>query len=464
VFLDLSGTYALNHEVSFLRKLETLSNLRVLNLRRMNLKNAALEIIAQSIGTRVRSLDLRDNQLTNQAIHLLVEYCFSKVELTRPGVTGPNTGSGTFTELDVSGNEHLEAYFRKKLGHGFAGHLATDDEAPIGITHLYLSGNSIKPEVLPELFLPEGLQVLDVGGLPLPYDFHADPMVHAFLLPGIEMLTPVIKRCAQDRLTYLRINHGIVTKDVPSYIDQNLEDNLEMEKPGHFESLHNSTDEVERRQRRMRMRQAKEHHLHPAMLSRLRTLVLTDVPLKTRTVMVVSRLIQFIKDCAEETEIAKLRANSTYALPPGRSRAVAEREHARGLFGLRRIVLEMAHQPTWNREAASSLSEPSGSFTGDADADVFWKAADEDFSFFGEGERGSGGEVHRPAPPPNSGRLGGRAEDRPTQYDVLAEISSFRKSRKAVYQAAIGSGDSAPDIEGYWPGELTVIQRKSCQE
>ncbi|MDP1051254.1 hypothetical protein, partial [Klebsiella quasipneumoniae] len=62
-----------------------------------------------------------------------------------------------------------------------------------------------------------------------------------------------------------------------------------------------------------------EHHLHPHMLPKVRTLVLTDVPAVSLDPDTPRRLIQFIKDCAEEHELAKLSAGTAYALPPGRS-------------------------------------------------------------------------------------------------------------------------------------------------
>jgi hypothetical protein len=99
---------------------------------------------------------------------------------------------------------------------------------------------------------------------------------------------------------------------------------------------------IEDRRARFDFRQNQENCLHPGMLSKLHTLVLTGVPTTTTDVRIIKRLTQYIKDAAEEASIARQRARHTYMLPPGRSRLIAEREYAHELFALRRIVLEIA--------------------------------------------------------------------------------------------------------------------------
>jgi len=209
------------------------------------------------------------------------------------------------------------------------------------------------------------------------------------------------------------------------------------------------------------------------MIPKLRTLTLVDVPLKTNRPEVIQRLIQFIKDCAEDTEIAKLRAQHTYALPPGRSRAVAEREYARSLFALRRIVLEMAPPPEPPKKISTSWRQyPTKSSTEDTDSEKFWDAATHDFSFFGDEECGLPTQEpgrHLPlaamnglmlAPPPEPAKLPQSQDATSAPFiDVLSEISKFRKDRKAVLQAAVARGDVDPDVEGYWPGDITVIRQ-----
>jgi hypothetical protein len=210
------------------------------------------------------------------------------------------------------------------------------------------------------------------------------------------------------------------------------------------------------------------------MLPNVHTLVLTDVPTSTNDPNLIHRLIQYVKDAAEEASIARQRAKHTYMLPPGRSRNVAEREYARSLFALKRIVFEMAPPQVQHKKISTSWrAYPTKSSTEDADSEAFWEAATHDFSFFDDEECGvptrepgrrlplaamSGLELaeHRPAPPPKPRRL---EPVPPPQLDVIAEIGKFRRERKAAYNDLLIMGEADPDIEGYWPGDITVVRK-----
>ncbi|KAI9829585.1 MAG: hypothetical protein M1819_006090 [Sarea resinae] len=156
--------------------------------------------------------------------------------------------------------------------------------------------------------------------------------------------------------------------------------------------------------------------LRPFMLPKLRTLVLEDVPSVTLTEEehndVVDRLVQFIKDCAAEDELARLEgiavANQDKS-PRSRHLSIQsthqpsqKKSHP---FYLKSIVLEMG--PEWSINTTSTISSPSSinlttivpistfrrpqnskfkSSTEDADSEAFWRAAEHDFSFFDEGE------------------------------------------------------------------------------
>ncbi|OCK85192.1 leucine rich repeat protein [Lepidopterella palustris CBS 459.81] len=251
-----------------------------------------------------------------------------------------------------------------------------------------------------------------------------------------------------------------------------LHSNEEPQKNRSHRNSMNSTYYVEDRRSRLEFRQSHENRLHPGMLPKVHTLILTDVPTQTDRPEVVDRLIQFIKDCAEETAIAKLRARFTYALPPGRSRVVAEREYAHSLFALRRIVLEMAAPKTPPKKISTSWRRyPTKSSTEDVDSEAFWDAATHDFSFFGDEECGlPNQEPGRGIPlAAMNGLMIDPTPELPTPnqpqtqsapcIDVVSEISKFRQDRKAALQAAIGRGDADLTIEGYWPGDITVIRQ-----
>jgi hypothetical protein len=238
-------------------------------------------------------------------------------------------------------------------------------------------------------------------------------------------------------------------------------------------SRHNSIHYVEDRRARLELRQSQENRLHPNMLPGVHTLVLTDIPTSTDNTEVVHRLIQYIKDAAEEASIANKRAKHTYALPPGRCRAIAEREHALSLFALERIVLEMEPpQATVKKVSTSWRAYPTKSSTEDADSEAFWDAATQDFSFFGDEECGLPDiEPGRTLPLAAMSGLE-LATDRlltPPQpeiefrskplLDVVGEIAKFRKERKAAYDNLVQMGDTQPDVEGCWSGEITVVRK-----
>jgi hypothetical protein len=263
----------------------------------------------------------------------------------------------------------------------------------------------------------------------------------------------------------------------------------------------NSIQAMDRRAR-LDIRQKNENCLHPGMLPKLRVLVLTDIPLRTSTPIVSDRLIQFVKDCAEESEIAKLQSKSAYALTPGRSRAIAEKEYAASQFGLRRIVLETAPSKNSSSNDKTSISTKqkyqTKSSTEDEDSEAFWAAAESDFSFFTEDDRHCPSNesaqhffstssndritVFSPAASPsfpNSTWQGSMQSPLSPSFpqtqiqqlkpilshDTIAAIASFRKERKTAYEAALKTGESPDEtVDGYWPGDITVIRDPGAGE
>ena len=626
VSLDLSRTPAARSEV-VLSKLEHLRSLRVLNLEGLGLKDGEFSIIAPVIGTRVRSLNVSDNCLTDASARLLLEYCVKETavpeHVTRSPL--PPVEHGRLNgDLDEFESEDLVSHLRHRLTRGFVGSLAIEESRDMGITHLYLSRNSVTVEGISGLLRSKRLRVLDVGKLPALLMRHLQPSYEdvdgSIDLPSVAKLTPVLSDFAAAKLKYLRINFQIVTEDAPvdaipspraeldgdlgRYAPSNAQEldapeeaptpELEnsqrsslipelsstdnavyelsgsqafpVELPGSFpeaplterqndqlgrtpsikvtlepqevkrgaayapepvfvdspmsrvspsmpgnenqrpfstadftpdypaalspvlaesdntmpnktagsRSRHNSTHYVEDRRARLELRQSQENRLHPGMIPKVHTLVLTDVPTSTDDADIVHRLIQYIKDAAEEASIAKQRAKHTYMLPPGRSRNVAEREYARSLFALKRIVFEMAPPQREHKKISTSWrAYPTKSSTEDADSEAFWEAATHDFSFFDDEECGvptrelgrglplaamSGLELaeHRPAPPPRPRRM----ETAPLlQLDVVAEIGKFRRDRKAAYSNVLSMGEIDPEVEGYWPGDITVVRK-----
>lgn len=623
VSLDLSRTPAARSDV-VLGKLKYIRSLRVLNLEGLGLKDVDFEIIAPSIGSRIRSLNVSDNYLTDASARLLLEYCLKEntipEHVTRAPL--PPVEHGRLSgDLDAYESEDLVSHLRQRLTKGFVGSLAIEESRDIGITHLYLSRNSVTVEGISGLLRSQRLRVLDVGVLPAllmrPTEPSYEDVDGSMVLPGAAKITSTLTEFAAAKMRYLRINYQIVTEDAPneallspraelagdlgqytpsdaieleasqqqssllqpkSIPELESVDNAVFELPGspgfpvelpgsypkevlqsngkpnnlartpsikvtseshqvkrgaayapepvfvdplmspispllssdenrrssqtgystpdHTAALspilassrnsvssettgrrsrHNSTHYVEERRARLELRQSQENRLHPGMLPKVHTLVLTDVPTSTNDPDLIHRLIRYIKDAAEEAFIAKQRAKHTYMLPPGRSRNIAEREYARSLFALKRIVFEMAPPQVVHKKISTSWrAYPTKSSTEDADSEAFWEAATHDFSFFDDEECGvptrepgrgmplaamSGLELaeHRPAPPPLPPR---RIEPalRP-QIDVIAEIGKFRRDRKAAYNNLLGMGEVDPEVEGYWPGDITVVRK-----
>jgi len=154
-------------------------------------------------------------------------------------------------------------------------------------------------------------------------------------------------------------------------------------------------------------------------------------------------------------------------------RAVAEQEYVQGLFSLRRIVLEMAPPRAPPKKVTSSWrAYPTKSSTEDADSEAFWQAATYDFSFFGDEECGlPKNEPGRTLPLTAMSGLvlasSGSSGSRPARVvvpervvlDVVQEIGKFRRDRKAVFESALQRGEVDPEVEGYWPGEITVVRK-----
>ena len=132
-------------------------------------------------------------------------------------------------------------------------------------------------------------------------------------------------------------------------------------------------------------------YLHPSHLPNLRTLVLAGVPLHVpSSSKTIAALLRFISACADEAYLARLLAHTNYSLPPGHSRRATELQHARSLFALRTIVLEMGDVSSQNVlkgkawEHSRAKLNMLRSSTGDRDSEALWSAAENDFSFFGE--------------------------------------------------------------------------------
>lgn len=221
VSLDLSKTRAARGK-EVLSALKHLLNLRVLNLCGIGLKDEDFSIVAHSIRSRVRSLDISNNLLTDTSTRLLLELCLKEIAVTphtHRGRLAPVEQEQGGNEMDVFESENLVGSLRKKLTGGFVGTLPIEEARDVGISHLYLSANNITIEGISSLLRSGRLKVLDAGMLPAtirnpcPVDLGSgeDDMK----LPSVAKLVPILPEFARHKLRYIRLNYQIVTEDAP---------------------------------------------------------------------------------------------------------------------------------------------------------------------------------------------------------------------------------------------------------
>jgi hypothetical protein len=242
MYLDLSHTNPAR-DASVMGALRRFSGLQVLKLRGISLRDEEIEMLAWAIGRRVRSLDLRDNQITDRGVRMLLDGCFTaQVSASRDGHGNVSDGARSPALLSYLGAEMLETYqsddfegfLRGTFTGAFVSRLAIEDAPEGGITHLYVSNNKISVEGASGLIRSGRLHVLDIGSISgsvghhLPTPDEEQSKVD-WQSPGAEKLTPVLYDHAKDGLTYLKVDHSLITKDVPNiYSDQIVPGRIEL--------------------------------------------------------------------------------------------------------------------------------------------------------------------------------------------------------------------------------------------
>lgn len=229
MYLDLSYTYPAR-DASVMAVLARCSGLQVLKLRGILLRDPEIEVLASAIGCRVRSLDVRDNQITDRGVRTLLAKCFTRSETAQPDgseVLGSGARSPSLLPylgaemLDTYQGDGFEGFLRNTFTSSFVSRLAIEDAPEGGITHLYISNNGLSVEGASGLMRSGRMHVLDVGTLSPDLEAlrsipgQEDGQVE-WESPGAEKLTPVLYDHAKDALTFLKIDHSLVTRDVPN--------------------------------------------------------------------------------------------------------------------------------------------------------------------------------------------------------------------------------------------------------
>ena len=232
VYLDLSYTTPAR-DASVLAALSSLYDLQVVKLRGVGLRDGEAEVLANAIGTRVRLLDVSENLLTDMAVRSLLQACF----LPADRHSNANRSNGRqfedwpigiapgpdFLSLDSLRSEQLDQELLKQLRNPLTGRLAFEDIPHRGLTHLYIADNNLSVEGLSSLLKTSKLHVLDGGtvdtvktiartiSLSSPTGYHDE-----ISFPGAEKLIPILSTYTSNNLTYLRLDHAIVTQKLQS--------------------------------------------------------------------------------------------------------------------------------------------------------------------------------------------------------------------------------------------------------
>ena len=242
VFLDLSNTLAAR-DPAVLSSFSLMKVLQVLKLRHVQLRDEDVAVLAAAIGLRVRSLDIRDNRITDAGIRILLSLCFHPTRdiqgiQQQQGRYLPNAAQEDWPAgmpindsylMDEFRGEDLDDRFLRRLTQGVVSRLPSEDLLPTGLTHLYISNNFVSVQGLTSLVKTRNLHVLDAGSVDAARSLTRLRTRSSFprqlessnSLPGVEKLTRVLEEHASENLTYLRIHHAVVTES-PSVKDDIL--------------------------------------------------------------------------------------------------------------------------------------------------------------------------------------------------------------------------------------------------
>ena len=230
VYLDLSYTKPAR-DPNVLAALGGLYDLQALKLRGIGLRDGEAEVLANSIGIRVRLLDIRDNLLTDMAVRSLMQACFLPPD-KNPDASRLNTRrvedwpvgmapGPDFFSLDTLRGEELDHELLKQLTNPLTGRLAFEDIPHRGLTHLYIANNQLSVEGLSSLLKSERLHFLDGGSVDVVKTIartksltSSTGYVDEVKFPGAEKLIPVLAKSASKNLTYLRVDHAVVTAKI----------------------------------------------------------------------------------------------------------------------------------------------------------------------------------------------------------------------------------------------------------
>ncbi|KAH0553129.1 hypothetical protein GP486_006685, partial [Trichoglossum hirsutum] len=398
-YLDLSSTKSAGAWEA-INQICSLNRLRILKLRDVGLQDAQMEALARAMGTRVWSLDVRNNNLSDMCIDTLLRCCFLSPNhgFNRPresqaslitqqtatenaqnrqtrapsnlrfaqaqGATNPPP---SFSDIvhggpnELEGDSDSEAYMVTYLASDPHAHIELFERPKTGLTHLYVAGNGFTVGSVARLLRTARLKSFDCGTLRtkyIPTQFGPPPTIK-----------DLIPELANSKLTYLRIDHRIFGGDGRPRSSITTPHDW----PGNIDI-------------------SDEPNLVPAALPNLQHLVLTDVPTTIDQERFTDALKRFLHRLADqEREIARKEAAgaAVWASLPASFRAARRRErdrNSRTRGGLQCLDLELV-----SRDRRGKFSELWRSVTEDTDGEAFQRASANDYSFFADPEYGTDG-------------------------------------------------------------------------
>ena len=234
IYLDLSGFAGVRDDVVLFR-LQAMPDLQVLKLQRCNLRDSDIAGLMVAIGSRVRSLDLTGNALSNySAYRLLLSGIVHETSHDSSGMNQDPHSTALVEEwtgwplnaarpdpavLDEFRDECLNMRFMQRLTSRPLTQIPSQNMPHCGITHLYISENHLDARGVLLMLESLKLHVLDAGRLSIS-KFHK-----------VEDLIPALESNAKE-LTYLRLHHSVVTGEAPFVKDQDADSNPTTEGTG----------------------------------------------------------------------------------------------------------------------------------------------------------------------------------------------------------------------------------------
>lgn len=124
-----------------LEKISTLTQLRVLKLQNCGLRDYDIDLL--TFPSRLRSLDISDNNLTQRGIQSLTR----RLPAANPVPNGSNNSSPRIAVHGWKPSPIRPSLFMK-LTSGPDGHLYIDENLPSAFTDLYIAGNFLSIDEL----------------------------------------------------------------------------------------------------------------------------------------------------------------------------------------------------------------------------------------------------------------------------------------------------------------------------